>query len=95
MMISCDDAPALENALHREFHRQRVNRVNFRKEYFHADLESIRKVVEANHGEVAYVAEPAALEYRESMSMKDEDYEFVEQTVQTVIGDDGESVAED
>ena len=34
MMISCDDAPSLENALHRESHKQRVNKVNFRKEFF-------------------------------------------------------------
>ena len=34
MMISCDDAPSLENALHRELHKQRVNKVNFRKEFF-------------------------------------------------------------
>ena len=95
MMISCDDAPTLENALHREFHKQRVNKVNFRKEYYRADFESIRRIVEANRGEVHYVAEPAALEYRESVSMPDEDYEFVEHTVQTVAGDEGISVAED
>ncbi len=91
MMISCDDAPTLENALHREFHRQRVNKVNFRKEYYRVDLGSIRRVVEANRGEVDYVAEPAALEYRESEKMPDEDYEFVERTVQSVIDEKGDS----
>jgi hypothetical protein len=95
MMISCDDAPGLENALHREFHGQRVNKVNFRKEYFRADFESIRRIVAENHGDVAYVAEPAALEYRESLSMRDEDYEFVERTVQSVIEQKGASVVED
>jgi len=87
MMVSCDDAPSLENALHRELHRQRLNKVNFRKEFFRVDLESIRKIVESSHGEVDYVAEPAALQYRETLSMTDEDYEFIEQTVQSVVGD--------
>ena len=41
MMIACDDAPSLENALHRSFHHQRLNKVNPRKEYFRVDLDSI------------------------------------------------------
>ena len=94
MMVSCENAPALENALHREFHKLRMNKVNFRKEYFRVDLETIRKVVEANHGVVDYVAEPAALDYRESISMKDEDYEFIERTVEPLVGENG-SLADD
>lgn len=38
MMISCDDAPTLENRLHRALHRERINKVNPRKEFFKADL---------------------------------------------------------
>ena len=94
MMISCEDAPLLENSLHRELHKQRMNRVNFRKEFFRVDLELIRQVVEANHGTVDYVAEPEALEYRESVSMSDEDYEFIERTVQPLVQGDG-SIGED
>ena len=86
MMISCDDAPTLENALHRELHKQRVNKVNFRKEFFRADFDSIRKIVESQHGDVEYRAEPEALQYRESMNMPDEDYEFIGQTVESVTG---------
>jgi hypothetical protein len=95
MMISCDDAPGLENALHRELHMERLNKVNFRKEYFRTDLETIRKVVEAKHGEVQYVAEPAALQYRESISISPEDYEVVESTQQSVIAEHGELPEED
>jgi hypothetical protein len=87
MMISCDDAPTLENALHREFHKQRVNKVNFRKEFFRIDFDSIRKVAELQHGKVDYHAEPEALQYRESMTMPDEDFEFIERTVESVVGD--------
>jgi len=34
MMISSDNAPTLENALHRTLHRLRINKVNPRKEFF-------------------------------------------------------------
>jgi hypothetical protein len=95
MMISCDDAPTLENALHREFHKRRLNKVNLRKEFFRVDLESIRKVVETLHGEVDYVADPEALQYRDTLNMTDEDYEFVEQTVQSVMDEEDVSIADD
>ncbi len=88
MMISCNDAPTLENALHRELHKQRLNRVNFRKEFFRVDFGSIREIVGKNHGEVDYVADPDAQQYRESLELTDEDYEFVEQTVESLIDDE-------
>lgn len=77
MMISCDDAPTLENTLHKALHGQRVNKVNLRKEYFRASIDEIRDLVIANHGEVDYVADPEAFEYCETMSMSDEDYAMV------------------
>jgi len=96
MMIPCDNAPGLENALHREFDRQRVNKVNFRKEFFRTDLESIRRIVESVHGDIrgVYVAEPPAQQYRDSLTIKDEDFEFMERTVEAVAGAD-QTVGED
>lgn len=88
MMISCNDAPSLENAIHRELHKQRLNKVNFRKEFFRADLDSIRMIVEANHGVVDYVAEPDAFEYRESLSMGEDDYEFIERTLEPFMSNE-------
>lgn len=87
LMISCDDAPSLENALHREFHKQRINKVNFRKEFFRVDLDAIINIVEEQHGQVEYRAEPEALQYRESANMADEDYDFIERTTKSVMGD--------
>ena len=78
-MISCDDAPTLENSLHKALHQHRVNKVNFRKEFFKTDIETIRGIVKENHGEVEYVADAEALEFRESLDMPEEDYEFIEQ----------------
>lgn len=78
MMISCDDAPTLENALHRALHKTRINRVNPRKEFFRVDIETIRRIAEEHHGEVDYVADAEALEYRQSIEMSDEDAEYIE-----------------
>ena len=78
MMISCDDAPALENALHQAFHKTRLNKIKPRKEFYRTDIDAVRRIVEENHGEVQYVADPEALEYRQSLTMSDDDEEFIE-----------------
>ena len=95
MMISSDDAPTLENELHRALHKTRLNRVNPRKEFFRSDIEAIRKVVETNHGEVQYVADSEALEYRQSVSMSDEDSEYLESIHDSLKEDDEAATAED
>jgi hypothetical protein len=78
MMISCDDAPALENALHQAFHKTRLNKINPRKEFYRTDIDAVRRIVEENHGEVQYIADPEALEYRQSLTMSDDDEEYIE-----------------
>ncbi len=54
MMIGCQNAPALENALHKALHHHRVNKVNLRKEYFRTDRVTIERLVERNHGRIEY-----------------------------------------
>lgn len=66
-MISCDDAPALEKTLHDHLERYRINRVNLRKEFFRVELSSIINEVERHHGRVDYIADPAALQYLQSL----------------------------
>lgn len=65
-------SPTLEKQLHHALTRYRVNRVNLRKEYFEIDLDTIIAEVHANHGVVEYVAEPEALEYRETLEISPE-----------------------
>lgn len=84
MMISSNDAPTLENTLHRALHKLRVNKANPRKEFYNTNIEEIRRVVQENHGEVQYVADPEALEYYQSLAMSDEDSEFIEAVYDTV-----------
>lgn len=78
MMVSSNDAPGLENALHRKLHKLRVNKTNPRKEFFQASLDQILKIVWDHHGEVEYVADAEALQYRQSLTMSEADEEFIE-----------------
>jgi len=78
MMVYSEDAPKLENALHEALHNTRVNKLNPRKEFYRADLDSIVRIVRENHGEVEYRADQEALEYRQSLVATDEDLEVVE-----------------
>jgi hypothetical protein len=94
MMISSNDAPALENALHRALHRGRLNKIKPRKEFFRADLQAIHKVVLERHGEVQYVADPEALQYRQSLTMSEEDSEYIE-SVYDALEDDGQAHIEE
>lgn len=88
MMIHSDNAPALEFALHDEFHKSRVNKVNMHKEFFRVDFESIRKVVERLHGEVNYVADADALQYKQSIEMSDEDYQYISEVEKKIDHND-------
>ena len=72
-MIFSEDAPKLENALHRAFESAQVNKVNPRKEFFNITLEEIAKVVKENHNKtVEFTKLAAAEEYRKSLKLKQE-----------------------
>lgn len=66
-MIYSEDAPNLEKQLHAKFDQYRLNHVNRRREYFNISLNEIEKVVKENHGEIEFIIEPEAKEYRESL----------------------------
>jgi Meiotically Up-regulated Gene 113 (MUG113) protein len=91
MMISCQNAPTLENTLHKALVKAQVNKTNPRKEFFRSNIDTIISLVRENHGEVEYVADPEALQYHQSQSMSDEDTKFIE-GVFDKIDDDGEDV---
>lgn len=70
-MIFSDDAPKLENVLHRAFEHRRINMMNNRKEFFKVTLNEIEEVVIANHDKsVEFVKVPPAQQYRESLKIK-------------------------
>ncbi|MGL4943897.1 MAG: GIY-YIG nuclease family protein [Thermoguttaceae bacterium] len=55
MMISCQDAPTLETALHRSLNHCRVNKIKLQKEFFRTDRETLMRLVEQHHGKVEYI----------------------------------------
>lgn len=67
-IIYSEDAPALENKLHRAFAERRVNLVNTRKEYFRVTLDEIRVEVEKLFGLVTFLLVPEAEEYRKTLA---------------------------
>src|SRR5688500_3123527 len=68
-MIRTDDAPRLEKALHDLFAERRLNKVNFRKEFFRVALEELEEVVRAHHGEVQLTRYAEAAQYRQSLAL--------------------------
>lgn len=88
MMISSNDAPKLEAALHRALYKKQLNKVNPRKEFFRAEFDLIRVLVQEHHGEVDYIADAEALEYRQTVSMTEDDAEFIEDIYESADEDD-------
>lgn len=69
-MIFSEDAPSLENALHKHFSNKRVNKINNRKEFFDVTLEEIESAVYENFDEtVEFIYTAAASEYRETLAL--------------------------
>ena len=71
MMVSSDNAPELESIMHRSLDGDRVNLVNLRKEFFRTSLDKIASVVEKHHGRVSYRVSPEALEYNETVVIRE------------------------
>lgn len=69
-MILSDDAPALENRLHRLMADRRVNKVNLRKEYFRLTITEVRAAVEDAGVKAEWTMAAKAQEYRESLSIE-------------------------
>ncbi|PID25166.1 hypothetical protein CSV60_05930 [Sporosarcina sp. P7] len=70
-MILTDDAPALENHLHKVFRDYRVNMVNNRKEFFEVSLDQIKQEVYAKVGKnFIFEDRPMATQYYETLAIK-------------------------
>jgi hypothetical protein len=65
-MIASDDAPALETSLHAEFEEMRINKVNYRKEFFRVPLDQVRDLLSGKGLETTFTMLADAHEYRET-----------------------------
>ena len=69
-IIYSEDAPALENAIQRNFDSRRLNLVNQRKEFFNVHLSDIEDEVKKIAPEAEFIETAEAREYRESQSIR-------------------------
>lgn len=68
-IIYSNDAPTLENKLHKLFDGRRVNLINHRKEFFRVTIDEIARAVRENHGEIDITLAAEAAEYRKTQAM--------------------------
>lgn len=79
-MIWHENAPELENSLHKAFEGNRVNKINLRKEFFKVSLEKIADEVRKSKGNIEFTMLAEAKEYRQSISMTENENEKVKNT---------------
>jgi hypothetical protein len=69
-MIYSEDAPTLERLLHLEFDLHRINKVNYRKEFFRLPLELIRDFASKRGLDATFTMAAEAREYRETQALE-------------------------
>lgn len=69
-LIFSDNAPSLEAKIHEHFYKDRVNKLNNRKEFFRANIDDIEKIVREHYDKVVDIVKDAPAEqFRESLRM--------------------------
>lgn len=71
-MIYSDDAPSLENHLHKVFNDKQVNKVNSRKEFFNVGIKDIKSTIKEMSIDAHWTMFAEAKEYRESIAIHEE-----------------------
>lgn len=71
-MIYSDDAPSLENHLHKVFNDKQVNKVNSRKEFFNVGIKDIKSTIKEMSIDAHWTMFAEAKEYRESIAIREE-----------------------
>lgn len=71
-MIYSDEAPALENALHREFADRRINMTNFRKEFFRVGLDEVEDAVKRLAPSASFFKDREAQEWHETLARRNQ-----------------------
>lgn len=70
-IIESDDAPGLENTLHKALSLMQVNKVNPRKEFFRVSIADIKNMVENMGLSTTWTMDAAAAEYRETLAIEE------------------------
>lgn len=72
-MIYSEEAPALEAALHQEFHDRRINMANNRKEFFRVDLAEVEEAVNKIAPDANFFRDREAQEWHETIARRKQD----------------------
>ena len=76
-IIFSENAPELENRLHKEFNHKRVNMVNNKKEFFNVNIHEIEKIVKKYNEKIELTKLAEANQYRESIILKNNLFENI------------------
>jgi hypothetical protein len=68
-MIYSEDAPTLEYELHKTFTNNKVNMLNYRKEFFNVTIDDIEQEVKKIGIDAEFIKIPEAMEYRETIAI--------------------------
>ena len=76
-MIPCNDAPSLENKLHKAFEKYKMNLVNNRREFFKVSLSEIENQVKRENPKSEFIRTALAEQYRKSEALRKQRQEAV------------------
>jgi hypothetical protein len=88
-MIYSDEAPTLENELHKAFTNKKVNMLNYRKEFFKVTLNEIESKVKEIGLDAEFSRLPEAMEYRETIAILEKlNSQVTPKTVDEIIAEE-------
>lgn len=68
-MIFSEEAPTLENELHKAFSNKKVNMINGKREFFNVTIDEIEAKVKELGLDAEFIKLPEAMEYRETLAI--------------------------
>lgn len=74
--IFSDDAVGLEAVLHEELNERRVNKINYRKEFFRVSLDELEQIVFLHQPSAAFSRTMLAEQYRQTLAIEQHLIEF-------------------
>ena len=69
-MVYSENAPELENNLHKKFRYQRVNLVNGRKEFFNVSLEEVASATQELNHDIQFTKLAEARDFRKTQALQ-------------------------
>ena len=88
-MIYSDEAPTLENELHKAFTNKKVNMLNYRKEFFNVTLDEIEQKIKETGIDAEFSRLPEAMEYRETLAILEKlNSQVAPKTVEQIIAEE-------